>query len=152
MKCIWLAAAVVLAQAQPSLTLKAASANVSITGGGIAGSYAFDRVGSLAAWGPRSGGLLEIQNEAGETFQFTAPPKPGKYKTSVGAPLVVQLGKGPQVKVVKSAAGECTVTVAQAADAGINGTFDCRSIPIAGPENKQVGAIEAMKGSFSASR
>jgi hypothetical protein len=102
-------------------------------------------------WGP-GGGFIDIQSERGDGFHYSPFAKAGKYKTTVAQPLVVQVGVGPAVKIVTSAAGECTVTITRADDTGVAGSFECGAIAVLGPEKKNLGAIESMTGSFSAAK
>ena len=138
------------AQAPPP-TITSAHANVSVKGRALEGSFAYGTVGALTMWGP-GGGFIDIESERGDGFQYSPFAKPGKYKTTVSQPLVVQVGSGPTVKVVASAAGECTVTLTRADDTGVAGSFECGRVAVMGPEKKILGAIDQMSGSFSASR
>ena len=135
----------------PPPTITSAHASVAIKGHPLAGSFTYDKVGDLTVWGA-GGGFLDMTSERGDSFQYSPLARPGKYKTTVSQPLVVQIGVGPQVKVVASAAGECTVTLTRADDTGVAGSFECGHVTVMGPEKKMLGAIDQMSGSFSASR
>jgi hypothetical protein len=139
-----------IAQAPPP-TITNAQATAAITGRVLNGSFAYNRVGDLTLWGP-GGGFIDIQSERGDGFHYSPFAKAGKYKTTVAQPLVVQVGVGPAVKIVTSAAGECTVTITRADDTGVAGSFECGAIAVLGPEKKNLGAIESMTGSFSAAK
>jgi hypothetical protein len=136
---------------QASETITTAHASVTVKGHVVNGAFTYDRVGSLTLWGP-GGGLIDIAGGNGDAFQFSPMSKPGKYKTTPSMPLVVQVGVGPEGKVVASNAGECTVTVTRADDTGVAGSFECGPVGVLGPEKKILGPIDSMTGSFSASR
>lgn len=142
--------AAVQAQAPPP-TITTAQATASVKGRALNGSFSYEKVGDLTVWGP-GGGFIDIQSERGDAFQYSPIAKPGKYKTTVAQPLVVQVGVGPTVKVAASAAGECTVTLTRADDTGVSGSFECGRITVLGPEKKVLGAIDSMSGAFSATR
>ena len=135
----------------PPPTITAAQATASVTGHALNGSFSYDKVGDLTVWGP-GGGFIDIQSGRGDAFQYSPTARPGKYKTTVAQPLLVQVGVGPAVKVAASAAGECTVTLTRADDTGVSGSFGCGRITVLGPEKKVLGAIDSMTGSFSATR
>jgi hypothetical protein len=139
-----------LAQSPPP-TITAAHASVTIKGRPLTGAFTYDRVGDLTVWAA-GGGFIDITSDRGDALQYSPTAKPGKYKTTVSQPLVVQVGVGPTVKIVTSAAGECTITLTRADDTGVAGTFDCARVTVLGPEKKVLGAIESMTGSFTASR
>jgi hypothetical protein len=145
-----LTGAVTLAQSPPE-PVPTAHASVTVSGHILNGAFTFDRVGDLTMWGP-GGGLIDIDSEKGGTFQYSPLAKPGKFKTTPATPLVVQIGTGPAVKIVTSAAGECTVTVTRADDTGVAGSFECGAVTVTGPEKKIFGPIDSMTGSFTASR
>ena len=135
----------------PPPTITSAHASVAIKGHAVAGSFSYDKVGDLTVWGA-GGGFLDMNSQRGDAFQYSPLARPGKYKTTVSQPLVVQIGGGPQVKVIASAAGECTVTLTRADDTGVTGSFECGRVTVMGPEKKILGVIDEMSGSFSASR
>ena len=144
------AAGPALAQA-PLPTITTAHASVVVKGQPLDGSFTYDKVGDLTVWGP-GGGLIDLQSDRGDAFQYSPLAKPGKYKTTVSQPLVVQVGVGPAVKIAASAAGECTITLTRADDTGVTGSFECGRIAVVGPEQKALGSIESMRGSFAAAR
>ena len=139
-----------LAQAPPP-TVTAAQATVSIKGRAINGTFTYGKVGGLSMWGP-GGGFIDIDSDRGDAFQYSPLARPGKYKTTVPQPLTVQLGVGPTVKVITSAAGECTITLTRADDTGVAGSFECSQVTVLGPAKKVLGAIDSMSGSFNANR
>ena len=144
------AAGPALAQAPPP-TITTAHASVAVKGRPLNGSFTYDKVGDLTVWGP-GGGLIDIQSDRGDAFQYSPLAKPGTYKTTVSQPLVVQVGVGPAVKIAASAAGECTITLTRADDTGMAGSFECGRIAVVGPEQTALGAIDSMSGSFAAAR
>jgi hypothetical protein len=135
----------------PPPTISSTHASVTIKGRPVNGSFTYDKLGDLTMWGP-GGGLIDIQSERGDTFQYSPFARPGKYKTTVAQPLVVQVGVGPTLKVIASAAGECTITVTRADDTGVSGSFDCGRVAVLGPEKRILGAIDSMTGTFTATR
>ncbi len=135
----------------PPPTITSAHASVSVKGHSVAGSFTYDKVGDLTVWGA-GGGFIDLTSERGDAFQYSALGKPGKYKTTVSQPLVVQIGTGPRVKVIASAASECTVTLTRADVTGVAGSFECGRVTVMGPEKKILGAVDQMSGSFNASR
>jgi hypothetical protein len=146
------AGAIAAAHAQsPAPTITNAQASVTATGHALNGTFAYTRVGDLTVWGP-GGGFIDIQSERGDAFQYSPFAKPGKYKTTVSQPLLVQVGVGPSVKVAASAGGECTLTIARADDTGVAGSFECGRIAVLGPEKKVLGSLDSMRGFFTASR
>jgi hypothetical protein len=148
--CTLLACAPTIAQ-QPVGTITSAHASVTIKGHFVDGALTYDRVGDLTLWGP-GGGLIDLGNEKGDAFQYSAMPTPGKFKTTPAMPIVVQVGVGPEVKVIASSAGECTVTLTRADDTGVTGSFECGKVVVLGPEKKILGPIDSMTGSFTATR
>jgi hypothetical protein len=144
------AAAPALAQAPPP-TIATAQASVNVKGRPLNGSFVYNKVGDLSVWGS-GGGFIDIDSDRGDAFQYSPLAQPGKYKTTVSQPLTVQVGVGPAVKVITSAAGECTITLTRADDTGVAGSFDCGRVTVLGPEKKVLGAIDSMSGSFSANR
>jgi len=136
---------------QPAGTITSAHASVAIKGHVVDGALAYDRVGDLTLWGP-GGGLIDLGNDKGDVFQYSAMPSPGKFKTTAAFPIVVQVGVGSDVKVIASSAGECTVTLTRADDTGVAGSFECGKVGVLGPEKKILGPIDSMAGSFSATR
>ena len=128
-----------------------ARGSATVKGTGLAGTFTLDRAGALSVWG-RGGGLVDLENAAGDMLQFSPQGTPGKFKTHPAMPLVLQVGVGPAVKIVRSAAGECTVTITRVDESGVAGSFECGKLPVTGLHNRQVGAIDGMTGSFSASR
>jgi hypothetical protein len=136
---------------QASETISTAHASVTVKGHVVNGAFTYDRVGGLTLWGP-AGGLIDIAGANGDAFQFSPISKPGKYKTTPAMPLVVQVGVGPEGKVVGSNAGECTVTVTRADETGVAGSFECGQVGVMGPEKKMLGPVDSMTGSLSASR
>ena len=138
------------AQAPPP-TITTAHASVTVKGRPLSGSFSYDKAGDLTVWGP-GGGLIDIQSDRGDAFQYSPLAKPGTYKTTVSQPLVVQVGVGPAVKIAASAAGECTVRLTRADDTGVAGSFECGRIAVVGPEQKVLGTLDSMNGSFTAAR
>ena len=136
---------------RPPVGITTAHATVTVKGRILNGAFTYDRVGALTMWGP-GGGLIDIDSTRGDALQYSALPKAGSYKTTASMPLVVQVGVGPTVKVVTSAAGECTVTVTRADETGVAASFECGRIEVLGPEKKMLGPIDSMTGSFTASR
>ena len=132
-------------------TITNAQATVTAAGRVLNGTFAFTRAGDLTLWGP-GGGFIDIQSDRGDAFQYSPFGKPGKYKTSVSQPLVVQVGVGPAVKIAASAGGECTVTITRADETGVAGSFACGRIAVLGPEKKVLGSVDSMSGTFTASR
>ena len=139
-----------LAQSPPP-TITAAHASVALKGRPVNGAFTYDKVGDLTVWGA-GGGFIDITSARGDALQYSPTAKPGKYKTTVSQPLVVQVGVGPTVKVAASAAGECTITLTRADETGVAGSFDCGRVTVLGPEKKVLGAIDSMTGSFTATR
>ena len=135
----------------PPPTISSAQASVTVKGHALNGSFVYEKAGDFTLWGP-GGGFLDIQSDRGDAFQYSPLARPGKYKTTVSRPLVVQVGAGPGLKVAASAAGECTVTLTRADDTGVAGSFACGRIAVLGPEKKVLGAIDSMSGSFTATR
>ena len=135
----------------PPPTITSAHASVAIKGHPVAGSFTYEKVGDLTVWGA-GGGFIDMESARGDALQYSPLARPGKYKTTVSQPLVVQIGVGPQMKVIASAAGECTVTLTRADDTGVAGSFECGRVTVMGPEKKLLGVIDQMSGSFSASR
>lgn len=131
-------------------TVNSARASVTVTGHPLNGAFTFTRVGDLTMWGP-GGGLIDIADEHGGTFQYSPLSHAGTFKTTTATPLVVHAGLGPEVKVVTSNAGECTVTVTRADETGVSGSFECGRVTVMGPEKKILGAIDGMTGTFTAS-
>jgi hypothetical protein len=147
-----LAPALVALRAQsPAPTITSGHASVSIQGHVLSGSFTYDKVGDLTVWGA-GGGFIDLQSDRQDAFQYSPAGNTGKYKTTVARPITVQVGAGPTLKVVTSAAGECTVTLARADESGVDGSFACGRVAVLGPEKKILGAIDSMTGSFSAAR
>ncbi|MEN3339786.1 MAG: hypothetical protein V7647_3462 [Acidobacteriota bacterium] len=140
-----------VAARQPSDTITAARATVTIKGHLLDGAFTYDRVGDLTLWGP-GGGVIDIASDRGDAFQYSPMAKPGAYKTTPSMPLIVQVGVGPAVKIVASSGGECTVTLTRADDSGVAGAFECGRVGVMGPEKKMLGPVDSMTGSFSATR
>ena len=145
-----LTGAVIPAQHPPE-RVTTAHASVTVLGHILNGAFTFDRVGDLTMWGP-GGGLIDIDGDKGGTFQYSPLSMLGKFKTTPATPLVVQIGAGPAVKIVTSAAGECTVTVTRADDTGVAASFECGAVTVMGSGKKIFGPIDSMTGSFTASR
>ena len=135
----------------PAATITSAHASVTVKGHVVNGAFTYDRVGDLTMWGP-GGGLIDLANEKGDAFQYSATPRPGTFKTTASESIVVQVGVGPEGKVIASSAGECTVTLTRADDSGVAGTFECGQVGVLGPEKKILGPIDSMTGSFTATR
>src|SRR4051812_47807801 len=148
--CTLLICARTIAQ-QPAATITSGHASVAIKGHVANGAVAYDRVGDLTLWGP-GGGLIDLGNDKGDAFQYSAMSTPGKFKTTAAMPIVVQVGVGPEVKVIASSAGECTVTLTRADDTGVAGSFECGKVGVLGPEKKILGPIDSMTGTFTATR
>jgi hypothetical protein len=135
----------------PPPTVTTGQASVAIKGHALNGSFTYNTVGGLTMWGA-GGGFIDLQSEREDAFQYSPIARPGKYKTTVARPLVVQVGAGPTMKVVASAGGECTITLTRADDTGVAGSFECGRVTVLGPEKKILGAIDSMTGSFGANR
>src|SRR3954447_25753369 len=142
--------ATVVVAGQQAATITSAHASVTVKGHVLNGAFTFDRLGDLTLWGP-GGGVIDVGSDQGGTFQYSALSHTGKFKTTAATPLVVPVGVGPEVKVVTSNAGECTVTMTRADETGVSGSFECGRVTVMGPENKILGAIDGMTGTFTAS-
>src|SRR4051812_27729677 len=66
---------------QPGGTITNAHASVTVKGHVVDGALTYDRVGDLTLWGP-GGGMIDLGNEKGDAFQYSAMPKAGTSKTT----------------------------------------------------------------------
>ena len=134
----------------PAATITSAHASVTVKGHVVDGVFTYDRVGDLTMWGP-GGELIDLANEKGDAFRYSATPRPGTFKTTASTSIRAG-GRWPRGKVIALSAGECTVTLTRADDSGVAGTFECGQVGVLGPEKKILGPIDSMTGSFTATR
>jgi hypothetical protein len=130
-----------------NLTNGTASATLS---GGLIGLRSFTALAPPALYSPPPGAMAVVWQTAAadETLSITGTAFTGEEPTSATLTLTLNVRNGTGAAVLTSSAGECTVTIDQAVQSALQGSFTCRQLAGTTPTGDL--SVDAT-GTFSAS-